>query len=191
MTNTNAAAYNPLPVFTVVPSYCKYSYVWTVTNLQTVNAGAPVTAIQQSGDQFNFLYMFELPDMSQKQTATVTATTYSDYSSQNAGKTASASFDLTFLDACLYDNLITLTPVAQTQQITGNYNAQPVIFTYSPFGVSPAWCDASVTCDSVVGPSQYLSCQQLDSNGQIVWTFDNTDYTSGLTPGSYTYTFNV
>ena len=45
LTNTNAAPYNPMPVFTVVPSYCKYNYVWTVTNLQTVNAGAPVTAI--------------------------------------------------------------------------------------------------------------------------------------------------
>ena len=129
--------------------------------------------------------------MTQKQTVTVTATTYSDYNNQSPDKQASASFDLTFLDACLYDNLITLTQTAQTQTIAGNYNSQPSIFTYIAFGVSPTWCDVTVTCDSVVGPSQYLSCVELDNNGQIVWNFDDTDYTGGLTPGSYTYTFNV
>jgi len=135
--------------------------------------------------------MYELPDMTQKQTVTVTATTYSDYTSQNTALQASASFDLTFLDACLYDSLITLTPVTQTLQLVNNYNGQPILFTYNPISVSPAWCDATVTCDSVVGPSQYLACKELDSNGKIDWTFDDTDYTDGLKPGTYTYTFNV
>jgi hypothetical protein len=103
--------------------------------------------------------------MTQKQTVTATATTYSDYNNQNQAKQTVASFDLTFEDACLHDSLITLTPVAQTDQLVGNYNGQPIRFTYSPFVVTPTWCDVTVTCETVFGPSEYLSCKDLDANG--------------------------
>ena len=86
LTNPNAASYNPEPIFTVDPPYCPYNYVWTNTNLEQVYPGAPVSAIQRNGEQFNFLYIFELPDMTQKQTVTATATTYSDYNNQNQAK---------------------------------------------------------------------------------------------------------
>jgi hypothetical protein len=55
--------------------------------------------------------------------------------------------------------------------------------------VTPAWCDVTVTCDSV--SSNLLACQDLDNNNQVNWTFDGDDYTNGITPGTYTYTFNV
>ena len=122
MTNRNAAPYTSLPVFTVEPAYCKYNYVWTVNNLSSVYVGNPVSAIQQNENTFNFLYEFNLPDLTQKQTVTATATSYSDYENKNVAKQASASFDLTFIDACLYDSLITLTPSAQTQPLANNYN---------------------------------------------------------------------
>ena len=70
----------------VEPAYCKYDYVWSVSNLSSVYIGSPVTAIQQSGDTFNFLYENNLPDLTQKQTVTVTATTYSDYENKNLAK---------------------------------------------------------------------------------------------------------
>jgi hypothetical protein len=72
-----------MPVFTVNPAYCPYNYVWTVSNLESVYPGAPFSAIEQDGESFSFLYMYELPDMTQKQTVTATATTYSDYNNQN------------------------------------------------------------------------------------------------------------
>ena len=94
--------------------------------------------------------------MTQKQTATVTATTYSVYNNLKPAKESSASFDLTFEDACLHDSLITLTPTAQTTQLVNNYNGQTVTFTYSPYIVSPAWCDVTVTCVST--SSDLLAC---------------------------------
>jgi hypothetical protein len=180
-----------MPVFTVDPSFCPYDYTWTISNLVSVLPGAPVTAIQQTGDKFDFLYNYELQDLTQKQTVTATATSYSDYGSKNVAKQASESFDLTFQDACLYDIFLTLTPSTQTQPSANNYNGQTVRFTYTPFTVSPNWCDMTVTCVTVEGPSEYLQCQNLDVNNKISWTFDSTDYTAGLTPGTYTYTFNV
>ena len=107
--------------------------------------------------------MFELPDMTQKQTVTVTATTYSVYSNQNPAQETSTSFDLTFEDACLHDTLITLTPTAQTTQLVNNYNGQTVTFTYSPYTVTPEWCDVTVTCVSV--STNLLACQDLDEFG--------------------------
>ena len=46
LTDTNAAPYTAMPIFTVVPSYCPYNYVWTITNLELVYAGAPFSAIE-------------------------------------------------------------------------------------------------------------------------------------------------
>lgn len=57
--------------------------------------------------------------------------------------------------------------------------------------MQPSWCEATVICTGVTGPSDYLSCQELDENGQVSWQFDGTDYQNGLTPGSYTFTFQV
>ena len=49
----------------------------------------------------------------------------------------------------------------------------------------------TVECNNVSGPSNLLGCRELD-NGSIKWNFTPDDYTTnGLTPGEYTYTFDV
>ena len=123
--------------------------------------------------------------MTQKQTVTVTATSTSD----SSPLTETSSFDLTFIDACSVSSLVTLTPTAQTVQLMNNYDGEIVTFTYNPYTVTPAWCDVTVTCGSV--STDLLECQELDQDGSVNWTFDSTDYTNGLTPGTYTYTYNV
>ena len=84
---------------------------------------------------------------------------------------------------------MTLTPAAQTVQLVSNYDGMTITFTYTPYTVTPSWCDVTVKCVSV--SSNLLACQDLDENGQVNWTFDGDDYTNGITPGTYTYTFNV
>jgi hypothetical protein len=51
----------------------------------------------------------------------------------------------------------------------------------------------TITCNRVdaTSPSDYLSCKELDSNGQITWNFDSTDYDGGLVPGSYPFIYDV
>jgi hypothetical protein len=63
-------------------------------------------------------------------------------------------------------------------------------FTYVPFGIVPSWCDVSISCNSV-SPSGILDCQELNSDNQLTWSFDGTDYNGDVTPGTYTYTFDV
>ena len=167
------------------PVYCDFTLEYSITPLTSVNAGSATTAITQSDKTFDFEYTDELPDMTQKQTVTVTATT----TSLNNQLTAQASFDLTFRDACSDSTLVTLTPVAQTVQLVNNYDGQTITFTYAPYTVTPAWCDVTVTCASV--SSNLLACQDLDNNDQVNWAFDGDDYTNGITPGTYTYTYNV
>ena len=88
LTNKNAAPYTTSPVFTVDPSYCPYTFVWTITNLESVLPGSPVSAISRTDNTFNFLYEDQLPNMTQKQTVTAIATTYSKYGGNNTGKKA-------------------------------------------------------------------------------------------------------
>ena len=95
------------------------------------------------------------------------------------------------MDACSEASLITLGQAVQDEPITHQYDGSTSTFTFTRYTVSPGWCDMSITCDSVVGPSQYLQCQDLDNLDQIKWTFDRDDYEGGLTPGSYVYTYNV
>ena len=184
LTDPNAPSYT-VGAFTIEPAYCEFTLTYSITTLTSVVANAPDSAITQTGNVFDFFYNNELPDMSQKQTVTVTATS----TSSNSELTAQASFDLTFLDACSDSTLVTLTPVAQSAQFVNNYDGQTITFTYTPYTVSPAWCDVTVTCVSV--SSNLLACQDLDSNGQATWSFDGDDYTNGITPGTYTTTYNV
>ena len=58
----------------------------------------------------------------------------------------------------------------------------------------PAWCEATIVCVDVNGPTAYLTCTDHDISKLAPgtdWTFDGTDYNGGLTPGTYTYNYNV
>lgn len=57
--------------------------------------------------------------------------------------------------------------------------------------MSPDFCALTVVCKDVSGPSDYLTCEDLDSNNQLSKSFDSADYQGGLKPGVYTYTFQV
>ena len=49
----------------------------------------------------------------------------------------------------------------------------------------------TVSCNDVSGPSNLLSCKEL-TDGKLTWNFTPNDYTvKRLTPGEYTYTFDV
>jgi hypothetical protein len=124
---------------------------------------------------------------------TATATSYSIYNNENTAVVRPASFELSFLDACEDPSLTSLTAVEQVSQPDPNsYDGQTLTFTFTPFTVQPAWCDLSISCTGVSGPSpDYLQCVELDESGQVNWTFDGEDYKNGLKPGTYTYTYEV
>ena len=89
---------------------------------------------------------------------------------------------------------MTLTPTAQTESLSDSYTSSDVIFTYNPFTVQPDFCQMTVECNNVSGPSNLLDCKELsDGNtGSIQWNFGPEDYTTnGLTPGEYVFTFDV
>ena len=91
--------------------------------------------------------------MTQKQTVTVTAT--SD-STSNPPLITTASFDLTFLDACSDSSLVTITPTTQMTPSANSYDGQTLTFIYNQFTVTPSWCEMTVTCVGVTGPSDKL-----------------------------------
>jgi hypothetical protein len=158
LTDLNAPSYT-IGDFSIEPVYCEFTVEYSITDLTSVLPGTPVSAITQTDKTFDFEYTDELPDLTQKQTVTVTATSTSDTSSL----TETSSFDLTFLDACSVNSLVTLTPADQTEQLVNNYDGQTVTFTYSPYTVSPDWCDMTVTCVSV--STNLLNCLDLDEDG--------------------------
>ena len=59
--------------FVIEPAFCEYSVEYSITDLTSVEAGAPTSAITVSGAsgtsnnyELSFLYNFELPDLTQK-----------------------------------------------------------------------------------------------------------------------------
>ena len=113
----------------------------------------------------------------------MTATSVARGLAINSSIIETASFDLTFLDACVDSSLISLSTTPQTMPSPSSYDGQTT-FTFTPYTVSPDWCEVNVTCNTVNGPSEYLSCLDIDdSSNQINWTFDSNDYNGGLTPG--------
>ena len=75
---------------------------------------------------FDFFYNFELEDLTQKQTVTVTATSDT--------LTKQASFDLTFQDPCTISgtDLVTITAVSQINPLPSphSYDGQTLTFAY-------------------------------------------------------------
>lgn len=107
--------------------------------------------------------------------------------------TVSDDFDVTFLNPCLYEESATLTATAQQGPITDNFSNTQKTWTYSPFTVVPGLCSLTVSCKTITGPSDKLTCpnHELDPNGQVSFQFGETEYFNGYTPGTYTLTYEV
>jgi hypothetical protein len=122
---------------------------------------------------------------------TITATSNTIY-----GRTASPvvepdTYDLEFLDPCTDIQFVTLSSKPQMTLDPDNYSSADVVFTYNPFTVEPSFCEMTVECVDVVGPSSVLECQEITS-GKLTWNFTPDNYhIDKLTPGDYVYTFDV
>ena len=132
--------------------------------------------------------------ISQTQTTTITATSKSAYNPTVTPEVVAASFDTSFLDPCADATIVTLTDPGQTSPATFNYDGSTKGFTYNEFTVFPAWCEATIVCVDVVGPTPYLTCADHDISTlapSTDWTFDRVYYAFGLLPGTYTYNYDV
>ncbi len=104
---------------------------------------------------------------------------------------STAEFELFFKNPCEDAAFINMTPTAQTSPEADNYSGDAITFEYNPFKVEPSYCDAQVSCRSVQGPSDALSCQELE-DGKLTWLFNPQDVVDqNLLPGEYTYTYDV
>ena len=185
ITDANATPYTH-PSFTSDPVYCPIEYTYSETKLS-----AGDSAISSLGATTEFFYDKDLAPLGQTQTVTVTATSNSIYGTTQTQVVQSDTYELSFLNPCIDTNFVTLTPTAQTESLSDSYTSSDVVFTYNPFTVEPLFCEMTVKCNNVSGPSNVLGCTEL-SNGKIQWNFTPQDYTTnGLTPGEYTYTFDV
>ena len=65
------------------------------------------------------------------------------------------------------------------------------MFTYKPFTVVPNFCQMTVKCDVVTGPSSVLTCEEL-TDGKLTQNFTPDNYhIDKLAPGTYVYTYDV
>ena len=55
----------------------------------------------------------------------------------------------------------------------------------------PNLCAVTVTCEKVEPVNALFKCADIDENNQVKRTFTSTDYTNGLTPGTYVTTYKV
>ena len=107
---------------------------------------------------------------------TITATSDSIYAATETKVVEPDTFDLTFMNPCIDTQFVTLTPTTQTTSLQDTYSSSDVVFTYNPFTVEPSFCEMTVSCNDVSGPSNLLSCKEL-SDGKLTWNFTPNDYT--------------
>ena len=87
---------------------------------------------------------------------------------------------------------ITKTAHAGTIPASDSYTSNDMVFTYNAFLVEPSYCDLTIQCRLVAPANVNVPCQELDSNGQLIWNFTPQDYTDReVAPGSYTFTYDV
>ena len=152
ITDTNAADYTH-PAFVSNPTYCPIDYSYSETKLI-----AGDSAITNVANPFSFLYSKDLAPLDQTQIVTVTATSNSIYGTTNTKVVEDDTFDLTFLNPCLDTEFVTLTATTQTNPPTDTYTSTDIEFTYIPFTVMPSFCEITVECVTVAGPSNVLTC---------------------------------
>jgi len=94
--------------FSVIPTFCEVDYSTTKTNLADSTSAV---AIQESQLSFDIDYISSLVPAinNEKQTMTIVATSKTKYSAApSSQKTASASFDLRFLNPCIDTNFVAI-----------------------------------------------------------------------------------
>ena len=174
------------PEFISDPVYCPIDYTYSETELS-----AGDSAISTLARTTEFFYGKDLEPLGQTQTVTITATSNTIYGRTTTPIEKPDTYELTFQNPCIDSNFVTLTPTAQTVSLTDNYSGTDKVFTYNPFTVEPRFCEMTVQCNNVSGPSNLLGCREL-SNGSLTWNFTPNDYkVNRITPGEYTYTFDV
>ena len=194
--DTNFPTYT-IGEFQIDPVFCEFDVTYSTSPLSNPIIGAPNTAITQGTGanvrDFDVEYLQEIDPISQTQTTTVTATSKTLYTQNNSAETATATWVLNFADPCASADKITITDPGQTNPDAFNYDGSTKAFNYAQHTYSPDWCDFSVSCARVEGPSSYLDCTNNDlvPDSSTSWTFDGNDYQAGLTPGEYTYYYTV
>jgi hypothetical protein len=157
--------------------------------------GDDATAITNSGNNFSVFYDKKIFPIAQTQTVTVTATSTSIYNDTPTTVVVPEDFEVTFLRACANTEVVVLTDPGQDTLNTFNYDGSSQTFAYKAFGVEPAWCDIEIACNNVSPVNEFLKCDghELNEDGgfETSWAPDGDDYTQGLLPGTYTYTYDV
>ena len=174
--------------FTAQPSFCETSLSFSVSDRSIRNR---ITLTESS---FSFAQLNNLNKAGSGEETYPITLIWRTGNSRVKTKTETITLNLIVKNPCYVASKLTWTEPAQTDPIVGNYENNQV-FVYDPYTVTPIICQSeiSVTCDAtvgVVGPSNYLSCEEL-SGKKLIQRFRGADYLAGLKPGTYTYTFNV
>ena len=172
--------------WTTDPVYCLVRYEYSISTLDSGKS-----AISRNDKTFTFAYSDDLEPLDETQTVVITATTFSIYGEQKAPLEDEEDFDLEFLSPCIDAEFVTLSPTTQMTLTPDSYSETDLVFTYNPFTVVPNFCEITVECNSVVGPSNVLGCQEL-VDGKLTWNFTRDNYhLDKLAPGDYVFTFDV
>ena len=189
LTKTDYANYTPTGYVTIVPDFCPYTTAISTTLLTNTES-----AITEASGVFSFLYSKEIDTTTESQTTTITVTHDSIYTATSTpAVTSSTDFVTTFDDPCVIADLLTITSKPQTAKLTDNYSGTDQVFTYDPFTVVPDWCDLTIECNGVTGPSDQVSCVELVSNS-ATYNYDGDAYTRAVdpvVPGIYTISYKI
>ena len=148
----------------VSPTICVVTYTYTISDLTNNES-----AISRSGQTFTFAYNKAIDYSTESQTVTINASSITVYPTQNSATLLSGSFDLTFDDPCIDENFVTLTPVTPaTTSFTDDFSGTTLTYVYTPYTVSPSYCDVTVECFTVCysdgSDSIFLGCPELINN---------------------------
>ena len=103
---------------------------------------------------------------------------------------------MTFADPCLDADYVTFSSPTQTSPSDNAYDGDQV-WTYTPYTATPVWCEITVECLDVVDDSDAsvidkVPCATPDEvSNELSRTFGQSDYESGLAPGTYTQKMKV
>ena len=146
--------------FTAQPSFCETSLSFSVSDRSIRNR---ITLTESS---FSFAQLNNLNKAGSGEETYPITLIWRTGNSRVKTKTETITLNLIVKNPCYVASKLTWTEPAQTDPVVGNYENNQV-FEYDPYIVSPIICQSeiSVTCDAtvgVVGPSSYLSCEELD-----------------------------
>ena len=187
ITDRNAPDYT-VQSFTVEPDFCAAR---TEVEVSPLASGKSAVTVSDDKKTFSFFYDDDLEPLGQTQTVTISSIVKSDKPG-TPDTVTKTSFDLSFKNPCEDAAFITMTPTPQTDPRSDDYSGDAFSFTYNPFIVEPAFCDVQVSCRSVQGPSDALSCQELYDGETLTWLFTPENVVNdNVVPGDYVYTYDV